>query len=237
MLDQSASMSQIGVDGEMIAEKVANIVNKAIEDLSSFYNCQGDLLFISIIGYGNSEIGNAYLIRHGFLSNYIDKREPILPRYHHGPNMTKAFEFVLEITQSWIKCRDDYRRANDDVFHYPVPLIYNFTKGTNIGNDNELTKICKRIKGLNTDDGHPLVFNVLFPTHSFFDTLRFPSKELFDEYLLGYDIIRDTASDFPQELTSEYKKYGYSNIQKDSICVLVNPNEIPIMNHVGNRII
>ncbi len=87
-------------------------------------------------------------------------------------------------------------------------------------------------------DGHPLLFNLLFPTHDFFDTLEFPSEEQLISCKLSerYEMIIKTASAFPQEMIEEYQKYWYANIKENSMCLMINPTRIPV-EHIANRIL
>lgn len=233
MIDQSASMSQIGAGGEIIAEKVTRLINNTIEMLCVFNDFHGDLMYIAIVGYGRMEGTN--IIRSGWLHSYSEDcakgtstEQCVIPVYDGVPDMTEAFKLVSDLVLTWI----EVRRKEKCAFHCPVPLILNFTKGVNIGDDNEMVTICNSIKQIALDDGHPLIYNFLFPTHSFFKTLEFPIKEQFYGDLDEYNSIWETASTFPESLIDEFTEYGCYSIVKSSRSIIVNPTRIPIVNHI-----
>ncbi len=234
LIDQSASMSQHGAYWIPIAERVAHLVNSAIWELcnmSTFVNWDDEeyvanTMFVKCIGYGFDYDESSYDIVDGWISDYKEKKYIIQPRAYGLPNMTEAFAKVADIIQAWKqRCLELDNRNHD-----PVPLIFHLTKGTNIGNDEELVKNAQLIKSIEMRDGHPLLFNLLFPTHGFYGIWEFPSEELFASYKLAeeYEMIIKTASAFPQEMIEEYQQYGYKYIPKDSLCIMLNPTRIPI---------
>lgn len=237
LIDQSASMSQFGAGKEPIAERVANLVKSAIRKLLIMScireeNVTFDTMFIECLFYGGYDSFCRYSY---WLSEFQELYEFVIQPVADGlPDMTEAFAMTAELIRAWAE-RD---KESDNRFHDPIPVIFHLTKGTNIGDDEELIENAQLIKDVEMRDGHPLLFNLLFPTHDFYETLEFPSEKQLSAIGLNEEYVNiiKSASPLPKEVIEEFRDYGYNNIDEDSLCILVNPTTIPV-EHIRNRIL
>lgn len=259
MIDQSASMSQIGYEGRPLAETAADIVNNMVLDMSMIFPRGSTIRMnahIAIIVYGGGgPLGDVELIRYGFIDEivqspirtevikrkyYADEigfyeieiEKPIIiePNYGYLPNMTFAFQLAHTLINDWKErcCEDNHHSSLT-----PSPIVINITKGTNVGNDEELLNLSNQIKNIEFEDGNPLIVSILIPTHpSCFDSLSLPTQKLFDVNLRDWETICLSSSNVPEELIDTFIEGGFTDVSQESKLLFVNPD-----NTVKDRII
>lgn len=252
MVDQSASMSQIGYEGRPLAETAADMVNYMIADLASRFTYGPTIRMgahIAIIGYGGQSSGYAELLRVGGIDELVRnpiRREVIKkkvytretgvfdveiersividPEAGYQPNMTSAFELAYSLINDWKEycCKDNYRSSLT-----PAPIVINITKGSNnIGDDEELIKVSNKIKNIEFEDGNPLIVSILIPTHHYFECLSLPVQKVFEENLQGWDRIWWSSSNVPEELKDTFRFAGYFiDVSNESKLIFVNPDD------------
>lgn len=255
MIDQSASMSQIGYEGRPLAETAADMVNYMITDLASRYTCGPTIRMaahIAIIGYGGQSSGGyAELLRVGGIDELvrnpirrevvkkkvytreigvfdveIERSIVIEPEAGYIPNMTSAFELANSLINHW---KEEYCCEDNHRCPSltPAPLVINITKGSNnIGDDEELIKVSNKIKNIEFEDGNPLIVSILIPTHHYFECLSLPVQKVFEENLQGWDRIWWSSSNVPEELKDTFRFAGYFiDVSNESKLIFVNPDD------------
>lgn len=251
MVDQSASMSQIGYEGRPLAETAADMVNYMINHLAYRFLCGTNIMMrahIAIIGYGGQSSGYAELLRVGGSDELvrnpirrevikkkvytreigvfdveIERSIVIEPEAGYIPNMTSAFELANSLINDWKEycCEDNHRSSLT-----PAPLVINITKGSNIGDDEELIKVSNKIKNIEFEDGNPLIVSILIPTHHYFECLSLPVQKVFEENLQGWDRIWWSSSNVPEELKDTFRFAGYFiDVANESKLIFVNPDD------------
>ena len=253
MIDQSASMSQIGYEGRPLAETAADMVNYMINHLAYRFLCGTNIIMrahIAIIGYGGQSSGYAELLRVGGIDELvrnpirrevikkkvytreigvfdveIERSIVIEPEAGYIPNMTSAFELANSLINDWKEycCEDNHRCSSLT----PAPLVINITKGSNnIGDDEELIKVSNKIKNIEFEDGNPLIISILIPTHHYFECLSLPVQKVFEENLQGGDRSWWSSSNVPEELKDTFRFAGYFiDVSNESKLIFVNPDD------------
>src|SRR5690554_712019 len=168
------------------AEFTALVINRTINDLI-FTNSAGDKIkdrvFVSIIGYGGQGGNSVDDIRSDYLSAFADSPlrtekvkkkvsdgagglveieeemaiylEPTCPRNGLTP-MGEALDFAKQLIEGWISKKPDN----------PAPVIINvsdgmpYTGGNVIDDVEKAISVAKSVMQINTNDGHPIIFNV-----------------------------------------------------------------------------
>lgn len=261
MVDQSASMSQIGYEGRPLAETAADMVNKMISELEVRF-CIGDRIkdaaHIIIIAYGSADGSmEAELLRSDSIASLFDDdtipvqhfkqmipdgaggelliereiKQFVAPKASSAPNMTFAFELANSLINDW---KEYCCEDNHRSSHTPAPIVINITKGSNnIGDDEELIKVSNQIKNIEFKDGNPLIVSVLIPTHHYFECLSLPVQKVFAENLPGWERIWWSSSNVPEELKDAFFIVGdFIDVSNESKLIFVNPD-----NKVKTRII
>jgi hypothetical protein len=179
-----------GANGKTKAEAVADTVNTLLNSLiNRCTKSEGirDYFEIALIGYGAGENDeDAYLLWEGEMKgkdfvqlselnqNSVSEKEVevqetirgkiqtstkkiktwILPKGEYRTPMKRAIEEAHKLTEKWIT-----DHANTDNF---PPIVINITDGqaTDVESNEELLEVSKRIKELNTMDGHCLFLNI-----------------------------------------------------------------------------
>lgn len=253
MVDQSASMSQIGYEGRPLAETAADLVNEMICELGlRFFTGDRikDAAHIVIIGYGSANYSGAKLIQNGSISTLFDDdsisvqhlkqfipdgvggelqiereiKQFVSPEADGVPDMTSAFELANSLINDWKEyCCEDNHRCSSLT---PAPLVINVTKGSNnIGDDEKLIKVSNKIKNIEFEDGNPLIVSILIPTHHYFECLSLPVQKVFEENLQGWDRIWWSSSNVPEELKDTFRFAGYFiDVSNESKLIFVNPD-------------
>ena len=252
MIDQSASMSQIGYEGRPLAETAADMVNYMINHLAYRFLCGTNIIMaahIAIIGYGGQSSDYAELLKVGGIDELvrnpirtevkkkkvytreigvfdveIERSIVIEPEAGYIPNMTSAFELANSLINHWKEeycCEDNHRSS-----FTPAPIVINITKGSNIGDDEELIKVSNQIKNIEFEDGNPLIVSILIPTHHYFECLSLPVQKVFEENLQGWDRIWWSSSNMPEELKDAFRFAGYFiDVSNESKLIFVNPDD------------
>lgn len=254
MIDQSASMSQIGYEGRPLAETAANMVNKMISELAAMF-CMGDWIkdaaHIIIIAYGSANGSmEAELLRSDYIASLFDDdtipvqhfkqmipdgaggevlieleiKQFVTPKASSAPNMTSAFELANSLINDW---KEYCCEDNHRSSHTPAPIVINITKGSNnIGDDEELIKVSNQIKNIEFEDGNPLIVSVLISTHHYFECLSLPVQKVFAENLPGWERIWWSSSNVPEELKDTFRFAGYFiDVSNESKLIFVNPDD------------
>ncbi len=204
VIDQSGSMDETMSGGRIKSEFVADVLNQTIaETIVRCTKADGvrDYFEIGVIGYGGDDVGSAFggaLSGHTLLpiseieSNplRIEEREQdvdtgdgvlerhlvkfpvwIDPQHDGGTPMCAAMGMIAETVAEW---------CDNHPSSYP-PTIVHVTDGQSTDGDPE--EIAEAVKGISTNDGEVLLFNLHVDTKSG-DEIVFPSSEdeLPDEY-------------------------------------------------------
>ena len=228
VLDQSGSMDEQMEGGSIKSEFVADVLNQTIaETIVRCTKADGvrDYFDIGVIGYGGERVGSVFggaLAGRNLLpiseieSNplRIDEREQdvdsgddvlemqlvkfpvwIDPQHDGGTPMREAMATVGEIVAKW---------CDEHPSSYP-PTVVHVTDGQSTDGDPE--DVADAIKGVSTNDGEALLFNLHVDTESG-DEILFPSSEdeLPDEY--GKLLFR-MSSNFPEHLIPIAQGMGY----------------------------
>ena len=228
VIDQSGSMDEEMAGGSIKSEFVADVLNQTIaETIVRCTKADGvrDYFDIGVIGYGGERVGSAF---GGALSGRtllpiseiesnplrIDEREQevdsgddvmdvqvvkapvwIDPQHDGGTPMREAMATVGEIVAKW---------CDEHPSSYP-PTVVHVTDGQSTDGDPE--EVAEAIKGVSTNDGETLLFNLHVDMEAG-DEILFPSSEddLPDEY--GKMLFR-MSSKFPDHLVSVAQGMGY----------------------------
>lgn len=228
VIDQSASMDEQMAGGSIKSEFVADVLNRTIaETIVRCTKADGvrDYFDIGVIGYGGERVGSAF---GGELANRklipiseiesnplrIEEREQDLdggddvmekqrvklpvwidPIHDGGTPMREAMGIIAETVAEW---------CDKHPSSYP-PTVVHVTDGQSTDGDPE--DIAEAIKGISTNDGEVLLFN-LHVDNEAGDEILFPSSEdeLPDEY--GKLLFR-MSSPFPEHLASVAQGMGY----------------------------
>jgi hypothetical protein len=234
VIDQSGSMDEEMAGGSIKSEFVADVLNQTIaETIVRCTKADGvrDYFDIGVIGYGGERVGSAF---GGALSGRtllpiseiesnplrIDEREeevdtgdelldrqtvkfPVWIDPHHdgGTPMREAMATIGEMVAKW---------CDEHPSSYP-PTVVHVTDGMSTDGDPE--DVAEAIKGVSTNDGEALLFNLHVDNESG-DEILFPSSEdeLPDEY--GKMLFR-MSSPFPEHLVSVAQGMGY-DVDSDS---------------------
>lgn len=228
VIDQSGSMDEQMAGGSIKSEFVADVLNQTIaETIVRCTKADGvrDYFDIGVIGYGGERVGSAF---GGALSGRtllpiseiesnplrIDEREQdvdsgedvldrqlvkspiwIDPKHDGGTPMREAMATIGETVAKW---------CDEHPSSYP-PTVVHVTDGQSTDGDPE--DVAEAIKGVSTNDGEALLFNLHVDTESG-DEILFPSSEdeLPDEY--GKLLFRMSSS-FPEHLVAVAQDMGY----------------------------
>ena len=228
VIDQSGSMDEQMAGGSIKSEFVADVLNRTIaETIVRCTKADGvrDYFEIGVIGYGGERVGSAF---GGALSGRallpiseiesnplrieerdqdVDSGDDVLdkqvvkfpvwidPLHDGGTPMCGAMRMIAETVAEWC----DSHPAS-----YP-PTVVHVTDGQSTDGDPE--DIAEAIKGISTNDGEVLLFNLHVDTESG-DEILFPSSEdeLPDEY--GKLLFR-MSSPFPDHLVTAAQSMGY----------------------------
>ncbi len=204
VIDQSGSMDEQMGNGSIKSEFVAEVLNQTIaETIVRCTKADGvrDYFDIGVIGYGGDRVGSAFggelsgraLIPISEIESYplrivereqdIDTGDDVLDRqlvkfpvwidpiHDGGTPMRQALGIIGETVAEW---------CDDHPSSYP-PTVVHVTDGQSTDGDPE--EIAEAIKGISTDDGDVLLFNLHVDQESG-DAIVFPSSEdeLPDEY-------------------------------------------------------
>ena len=186
LIDQSGSMGEDYAEGKKKAEYTAMVINSTINEI--IMSCMDgdkikDRVFISLIGYGGNGGNSVDDIRSDYVSAFGDfpiRLEKVRKKISNGAGglveieedmpiflepvsngltpMGEAFKFAKQLIEGWMQ-----RKPNN-----PAPVIINISDGFPYnGNQNnpkeeELKAIeeAKLIMDIETEDGHPIIFNV-----------------------------------------------------------------------------
>ena len=228
VIDQSGSMDEQMAGGSIKSEFVADVLNRTIaETIVRCTKADGvrDYFDIGVIGYGGERVGSAF---GGELANRklipisqiesnplrIEERDQDLdggddvmekqrvkfpvwidPIHDGGTPMREAMSIIAETVAEW---------CDSHPSSYP-PTVVHVTDGQSTDGDPE--DIADAIKGISTNDGEVLLFN-LHVDNEAGDEILFPSSEdeLPDEY--GKLLFR-MSSPFPEHLASVAQSMGY----------------------------
>ena len=228
VIDQSGSMDETMSGGSIKSEFVADVLNRTIaETIVRCTKADGvrDYFEIGVIGYGGDDVGSAF---GGALSGRtllpiseiesnplrIEEREQdvdtgddvldrqmvklpvwIDPQHDGGTPMREAMGIIGETVAQWC---DSHPNS------YP-PTVVHVTDGLSTDGDPE--KIAEAIKGISTNDGEVLLFNLHVDTESG-DEILFPlsEDELTDEYA---KLLFRMSSTIPDHLVSVAQSMGY----------------------------
>ncbi len=203
-IDQSGSMDEHMGDGDMKSVFVVDVLNRTIaETIVRCTKSDGvrDYFDIGVVGYGGDRVASAFggelsgrtLLSISEIENNplrIDEREidvdtgddvldrqvvkiPVWidPQNDGGTPMREAMGMIAETVAQW---------CDDHPSSYP-PTVVHVTDGQSTDGDPE--EIAEAIKGISTNDGEVLLFNLHVDTESG-DEIVFPSSEdeLPDEY-------------------------------------------------------
>jgi len=234
VIDQSGSMDEEMAGGRVKSEFVADVLNKTIaETIVRCTKADGvrDYFDIGVIGYGGDRVGSVFggalsgrtllpisdiesnPLRVDERDEDVDSDDELLDRQqvkfpvwidaHHdgGTPMREAMATVGEIVAKW---------CDEHPSSYP-PTVVHVTDGQSTDGDPE--DVADAIKGISTNDGEALLFNLHVDTESG-DEILFPSSEddLPDEY--GKMLFR-MSSKFPEHLVSVAQSMGY-DVDEDS---------------------
>ena len=228
VIDQSGSMDEQMDGGRVKSEFVADVLNQTIaETIVRCTKADGvrDYFDIGVIGYGGDRVGSAF---GGELSDRnlltiseiesnplrIEEREQdfdagdgvldrqlvkfpvwIDPQHDGGTPMRQAMGMIGETVAEW---------CDNHPSSYP-PTVVHVTDGQSTDGDPE--EIADAIKGISTNDGEVLLFNLHVDTESG-DEIVFPSSEdeLPDEYS---KLLFRMSSTIPEHLISVAQSMGY----------------------------
>ncbi len=234
VIDQSGSMDETMSGGSIKSEFVADVLNRTIaETIVRCTKADGvrDYFDIGVIGYGGDDVGSAF---GGALSGRtllpiseiesnplrIEEREQdvdtgdgvlerqlvkfpvwIDPQHDGGTPMREAMGIVGETVAKW---------CDEHPSSYP-PTVVHVTDGQSTDGDPE--EIAEAIKGISTNDGEVLLFNLHIDTETG-DEILFPSSEdeLPDEYA---QLLFRMSSTFPDHLVPGTQSMGY-DVKGDS---------------------
>ncbi len=228
VIDQSGSMDEQMGDGSIKSEFVAEVLNQTIaETIVRCTKADGvrDYFDIGVIGYGGDKVGSAFggeLSGRNLLSiseieshplrimereQDIDTGDDVLDRqlvkfpvwidpiHDGGTPMRQALGIIGETVAEW---------CDDHPSSYP-PTVVHVTDGQSTDGDPE--EIAEAIKGISTDDGEVLLFNLHVDQESG-DEIVFPSSEdeLPDEYS---KLLFRMSSTIPSHLVPIAQGMGY----------------------------
>ncbi len=228
VIDQSGSMEEQMSGGSTKSEFVADVLNHTIaETIVRCTKADGvrDYFDIGVIGYGGGKVGPAF---GGALSG-----RTLLPISEIESNPLRIEEREQDVDTGddvldrqlvkfpvWIDPQHDGRAAMSTAMRiigctvvewcvshpdsYP-PTIVHVTDG--LSNDGNPEAIAEAIKGISTDDGEVLLFNLHVDTE-LGDEIVFPSSEdeLPDEYA---KLLFRMSSTIPDHLISVAQSMGY----------------------------
>lgn len=184
LIDQSGSMNEDYTEGKSKAEFTALVINRTINEIINT-NLAGDKVknrvFISLIGYGGKGGNSVEDIRSDYLNEFANKplrKEKIKKKVSDGAGglveieeelpvfieplakgltpMGEALKIVKELIEAW-------KNKNPK---NPAPVIINVSDGApyegSYQNEEpqKSIRVAKEIMNINTNDGHPLIFNV-----------------------------------------------------------------------------
>ncbi len=228
VIDQSGAMDEQMAGGSIKSEFVADVLNRTIaETIVRCTKADGvrDYFDIGVVGYGGDLVGSAF---GGALSGpivlpiseiesnplRIDERDQdvdsgddvldrqvvkfpvwIDPLHDGGTPMCGAMRVIAETVAEW---------CDSHPSSYP-PTVVHVTDGQSTDGDPE--DIAEAIKGISTNDGEVLLFNLHVDTESG-DEILFPSSEdeLPDEYAR---LLFRMSSRFPDHLVTAAQGMGY----------------------------
>jgi hypothetical protein len=234
VIDQSGSMDEQMDGGRIKSEFVADVLNQTIaETIVRCTKADGvrDYFDIGVIGYGGDRVGSAFggelsgrnLLTISEIENNplrIEEREQdidtgdgvldrqlvkfpvwIHPQHDGGTPMRQAMGMIGETVAEW---------CDNHPSSYP-PTVVHVTDGQSTDGDPE--EIADAIKGISTNDGEVLLFNLHVDTESG-DEIVFPSSEdeLPDEYS---KLLFRMSSTIPEHLISVAQSMGY-DVTEDS---------------------
>ena len=227
-IDQSGSMDEQMAGGSIKSEFVADVLNQTIaETIVRCTKADGvrDYFDIGVVGYGGERVDSAF---GGALSGQtvlpiseiennplrIDEREQdvdtgddvldrqlvkfpvwIDPQHDGGTPMREAMATIGEIVAKW---------CDEHPTSYP-PTVVHVTDGQSTDGNPE--DVAEAIKGVSTNDGEALLFNLHVDTEAG-DEILFPSSEdeLPDEYA---KLLFRMSSRFPEHLVAVAQSMGY----------------------------
>lgn len=228
VIDQSGSMDERMGDGSIKSEFVADVLNQTIaETIVRCTKADGvrDYFDIGVIGYGGDRVGSAFggelsgrtLLPISEIESYplrivereqdIDTGDDVLDRqlvkfpvwidpiHDGGTPMRQALGIIGETVAEW---------CDNHPSSYP-PTVVHVTDGQSTDGDPE--EIAEAIKGISTDDGDVLLFNLHVDQESG-DEIVFPSSEdeLPDEYS---KLLFRMSSTIPSHLVPVAQGMGY----------------------------
>lgn len=228
VIDQSGSMDEQMAGGSIKSEFVADVLNQTIaETIVRCTKADGvrDYFDIGVIGYGGDRVGSAFggaltgrtlfaiseiessPLRIEEREQDVDTGDGVLdrqmvrfpvwidPQHDGGTPMCEAMGIVAETVAQW---------CDSHPTSYP-PTIVHVTDGQSTDGDPE--EIAEAIRGISTNDGDVLLFNLHVDTESG-DEILFPRSEdeLPDEYS---KLLFRMSSTFPEHLVPVAQGMGY----------------------------
>lgn len=204
LLDQSSNMRYKSKFGLSTSELASNLVNQIIEDLIAKFVLFDEIhngCFVSVISYGPlndcqvliskwiRDIGLCPIEEREEEYNVMDKdgkkiaisvNRPrwIIPISEGQCCMGAAFDLAFEISDAWCKDFTFTNIYNEEGYleqlGRPLPIIVNITSGEFVDED-ALISSSERIKSIVTEDGSPLIINIVLKSGSY--ALSLPSKD------------------------------------------------------------
>lgn len=252
MIDQSASMSQIGYEGRPLAETAADIMNSMIDELTLKFMLGErvrECAHVVIIGYGGTEDSmEAELLCSGSIAQlFAEDRIPVkrfvvmIPDGTGGTipmdyeikqyvtptsvgvgQMSNAFQLASELVKEWLTRAKEGYSITRDDRLDPIPLIINISDGDLVDCEADVLKYANEIMDITIPDGNPLIANILMPAYKS-SSILLPTVDELDD-LQVQKIIKDASSNLPNELVCIFNANGFEAASKESKLVLVNPS-------------
>lgn len=252
MIDQSASMSEIGYEGRPLAETAADIMNSMIDELTLKFMLGErvrDCAYIVIIGYGGTkdsmeaELLYCRSIAQLFADDTIpvkqfvgmipdgaggtipvnyEIKQYVTPTSVGVGQMSNAFQLASSLVKEWLTRAKETYSITRDDSRDPIPLIINISDGDLVDCEADVLKYANEIMDITIPDGNPLIANILMPAYKS-GSILLPTVDELDD-LQVQKIIKDASSNLPNELVCIFNANGFEAASKESKLVLVNPS-------------
>ncbi len=169
LLDQSASMMNISLDGGNRSEIASRNIQWAILEIVRMCAPNEEIkdrAFISVIGYGQLD-NSAHVIRQGWVSDWAEdiliarkNNTCIIPEVAEGfANVNVGFHLAYDMIEEWISLRKEDFMRNNLCGLGPI-LIINITDGV-VDDKTKTNEIATKIKVLQ----NTWLFNILIPKY------------------------------------------------------------------------
>ena len=252
MIDQSASMSQIGYEGRPLAETAADIMNSMIDELTLKFMLGErvrECAHVVIIGYGGTEdsmeaellycCSIAQLFAYdtipvkrfvvmipdgtgGTIPIDYEIKQYVTPTSVGVGQMSNAFQLASRLVKEWLTRAKETYSITRDDSCDPIPLIINISDGDLVDCEADVLKYANEIMDITIPDGNPLIANILMPAYKS-GSILLPTVDELDD-LQVQKIIKDVSSNLPNELVCIFNANGFEAASKESKLVLVNPS-------------